>query len=383
MFKFERSREEEYELDVDVEPLTEGMAEVRLSKETKSRIREPWSKALIVKVFGRIVGFNYLIFKINALWKPYARMDCVNLGKDFFLIRFSNTEDYDKVLRGGPWFVGEHSLAIRPWEPYFKASEAKFSLVAVWVRLPELPIEFYEQEVLREIGEAIGLVLRIDAYAATESRGSYVRLCVQINLEEPLTKWIRVGRIKQQVLYEGISMLCFCCGRLGHKQEQCCYKVKQTTKLGEEGESSHNEERIQEEQTDGNFGPWMLVTRRRSPAKNGRNKTPINSGANQEGPKGFLGNQLPNLSVVEDYLNRKSQGVKLNGPQLVARSFDLTQHMLGEEGFDLGSNKASGKEPLGSELDVIVEGKEVHATYAFKSGATKELGNKRSKGGFG
>jgi len=268
-FKFERNSEEEYELDEDVEPLTEGMAEVRLSKETKSRIREPWLKALIVKVFGRTVGFNYLTFKINALWRPSACMDCVNLGKDFFLIKFSSMEDYDKVLRGGPWFVGEHFLTIRPWEPYFKASEAKFSSVAVWVRLPELPIEFYDREVLKEIGEAIGPVLRIDAYTATESRGSHARLCVQINLEKPLIKWIRVGCIKQQVLYEGILMLCFCCGRLGHKQEQCCYKVKQTSTPREEGESLHHEERAQEEQTDGGFGPWMLVIRRRGPAKNG------------------------------------------------------------------------------------------------------------------
>ena len=93
-----------------------------------------------------------------------------------------------KVLRGGPWFVGEHFLAIRPWEPYFKALEAKLSSVAIWVRLPQLLIEFYDREVLKEIGEAIGPVLRIDAYTATESRGSYAKLCVQINLEKPLKK---------------------------------------------------------------------------------------------------------------------------------------------------------------------------------------------------
>ncbi|KAK9986765.1 hypothetical protein SO802_031716 [Lithocarpus litseifolius] len=151
------------------------MAKVRLSKETKSQIREPWSKALIVKVFGRTVGFNYPTFKINALWRPSNRMDCVNLGKDFFLIKFRSTEDYNKVLRGGPWFVGEHFLAIRPWEPYFKASEAKLSSVAVWVRLLELPIEFYDRVVLKDISEAIRPMLYIDAYTATESRGSYAR----------------------------------------------------------------------------------------------------------------------------------------------------------------------------------------------------------------
>ena len=106
--------------------------EVKLSKEEISHIRAPWSKALIVKVFGRSVGYDYLTFKLNDLWKLVARMDCVDLSKDFFLIKFSDEADYDKVLRRGPWFVGEHFLAMRQWEPYFKASEASFNSVAVW-----------------------------------------------------------------------------------------------------------------------------------------------------------------------------------------------------------------------------------------------------------
>ena len=161
--------------------------------------------------------FRSLTFKLNALWEPMAKMDCVNLGKDFFLIKFSDLSDYDKVLKGGPWFVGEHFLAIKPWEPYIKASEATFSSVAVWVRLPELPIEFYDPEVLRKIGGAIGLVLKIDSYTAIGSRGSYARLCIHVNLDKPLINTVKVGRLKQKILYEGIGALCFCCGRLGHK----------------------------------------------------------------------------------------------------------------------------------------------------------------------
>ena len=62
---------------------------------------------------------------------PVAKIDCVNLGKDYFLIKFSSSNDYDKVLRGGPWFIGEHFLAIKPWEPYFKAFEANLFSIAV------------------------------------------------------------------------------------------------------------------------------------------------------------------------------------------------------------------------------------------------------------
>ena len=93
--------------------------------------------------------------------------------------------------------------------------------MAVWVRFPELPIEFYDASVLKEIGSVIGPILRIDSYTASETRGGYARLRVQIDLDKPLISSIRVGKLVQRVLYEGISSLCFCCGKLGHKQESC------------------------------------------------------------------------------------------------------------------------------------------------------------------
>ena len=31
----------------------------------------------------------------------YGKNGCVDLGKDFFLIRFNCVDDYDKVLKGG------------------------------------------------------------------------------------------------------------------------------------------------------------------------------------------------------------------------------------------------------------------------------------------
>ena len=101
-FSFEAVEGIEEESDSELDDLVEGMVNVKLSKETKARIRAQWTKALIVKVYGKSVGYSYLTFKLNALWKPSVRMDCVNLGHGFFLIKFSDDSDYDKVLRGGP-----------------------------------------------------------------------------------------------------------------------------------------------------------------------------------------------------------------------------------------------------------------------------------------
>lgn len=151
--------------------LREGIATVKLSKVEKQQTRAPWGKALIVKVFGRPVGFTFLQSRLLALWKPMGMIDIMDLGKEFFLVRFYSEEDHDAVLDKGPWFIGGNLLPIRLWEPNFKPSTTTVSSIAMWIRLNELPIEYYEANTLKRIGSAIGNVLRIDGHMAVEARG--------------------------------------------------------------------------------------------------------------------------------------------------------------------------------------------------------------------
>ena len=94
-------------------------------------------------------------------------MYCVDLGEGFFLIKFSAKEDHGKVLKEGLWFVSGHYLSIQSWEPNFNPVKANVATIAAWVRLPNLPIEYYEPSVLRDIGKATGPVLQIDTHTDT------------------------------------------------------------------------------------------------------------------------------------------------------------------------------------------------------------------------
>nr|POF20341.1 hypothetical protein CFP56_66449 [Quercus suber] len=156
--------------DDNVGSLRASFAAVNLSKFTKQRIRAPWSKAFTVKVFGQPGSLNYIQMKLIALWKPTGRLDLVDLEKDFYLVRFSLKEDHDAVLRK----------------------------VAVWIRFNGLPVEYYDAEVLKEIGEAIGKVLRINTHTASKARRRYARLCVQIGVDKPLITIILIGKLEQQ-----------------------------------------------------------------------------------------------------------------------------------------------------------------------------------------
>ncbi|XP_019242489.1 PREDICTED: uncharacterized protein LOC109222608, partial [Nicotiana attenuata] len=103
------------------------------------------------------------------------------------------------------------------------ASEKKITSSAIWLRLPELPIEFYDIQILQKLGNKIGKLLTVDACTSTTTRGRYTRLCVEVPLDQPLKTHLFIGSHNQTIIYEGLNMLCVNCGRLGH-QRACSYK---------------------------------------------------------------------------------------------------------------------------------------------------------------
>lgn len=80
--------QEDADSDVEEEDLCEGFASISLSKDEKVRIRAQWSHALIIKTFGRAVGYQYLSQRVRELWKPSGNMDLVYLGHYYFFAQF-------------------------------------------------------------------------------------------------------------------------------------------------------------------------------------------------------------------------------------------------------------------------------------------------------
>ena len=131
----------------------------------------------------------------------------------------------------------------------------------------------------------MGSVLRVDTHTATEAKGRYARICVQVDVSKPLITSVRIGHRNQPVTYEGVSKLCFSCGRLGHRKETCQFTIRspspppkdakelndtevacQTPATPKERTEVQNEDQsaLDSVGSDASFGPWMVVSRKRN-----------------------------------------------------------------------------------------------------------------------
>lgn len=109
-----------------------------------------------------------------------------NIGNDYYVMRFTKDEDYETTLFGGPWLVSNHYLTIQKWHPTFDAKAKLINNVAVWVRIPQLPIQFFNKKFLAKVGNCLGKTLRMDKNTLVATRRKYAHILIEVDLSKPL-----------------------------------------------------------------------------------------------------------------------------------------------------------------------------------------------------
>lgn len=98
---------------------------IMLTQEDKIQIYQPWKNSIIIKLFGKKLAHPYLKQKLQDLWKPTEPLNLIDLGQDYYTTKFKRTENAQKVLHEGPWFVTGEFLSVKEWEPNFVPEKAK------------------------------------------------------------------------------------------------------------------------------------------------------------------------------------------------------------------------------------------------------------------
>lgn len=278
--------------------------------------------ALIIKFLGKNVSFNVLNQRLPGMWGLQGRLHLIDIGYGCFVARFDNKTDYLHVLLDGPWKIFDNYLVAQRWEPDFKPRTAKLKKMAVWVRLPELSVEYFRDDTIKQILENVGKPLKLDRTTAVREKGRFARAAVEVDLDKPLVSKIWVRNEVQMVEYEGLHVVCYGCGVVGHREQDCPLhqpKPQEPPPMDLNVPPSAEKDDTQQTTTPSatpvpsppavverpRYGSWMLVTRK--PRRNDQNN-------NQQQKKQIQNTPRNNNNRFQALANHKERSAPNNNP---------------------------------------------------------------------
>lgn len=181
--------------------------------------------ALICKFIGVWPSEKDLLKWIQIKWQSKGHIDLKLGAKGFFTVIFFNLLDKERIFEEGPYFYSNAGLFLRQWEECYNPEQEQFLVAPVWVRLFGFPMDFWDPEILEGIGNSLGSFVKIADSTARCRYTSFARICVYMNISEPLPEMIELeyeGKIWQQLLdYEHIPFRCRRCHEYGHLYRSC------------------------------------------------------------------------------------------------------------------------------------------------------------------
>lgn len=102
---------------------------------------------------------------------------------------------------------------MKRWKNSFRSENENLNIILTWVHFPQLPIKYYNVNIIARITKGIGELITIDKVTILRNRMAEARICVNINITKELLKEIHIyeedgGSFLQSILYENLSMQC-------------------------------------------------------------------------------------------------------------------------------------------------------------------------------
>lgn len=197
------------------------LPKVHLEPSVFQELCTPWKDAIVVKLLGKNIGYHTMRERLQKTWRPQGGFEIMDNDNGFFMVKFDEAADKEKVITGGPWLIFDHCLAVAHWTPEFASPNAKVDKTIVWVRFPGLNLVYYDESFLLAMASALGRPIKVDTNTLKIERGKFARVCVEIDLTLPVVGKIWVNGHWYKVQYEGLHLICTSCGCYGHLGRNC------------------------------------------------------------------------------------------------------------------------------------------------------------------
>ncbi|MBA0761787.1 hypothetical protein Gotri_024381, partial [Gossypium trilobum] len=130
--------------------MVNGIPAINFSERFNQLLIKDIATTVVFKLLGRSIEYTTLQNKINSLWRPSSPFQLMDIENRYFLVKFQNKDDFEKVLSQGPWIIYGQYLVVQSWTTDFNLMQPYPSVVKAWIRLSSLPDFFYKHRILEE-----------------------------------------------------------------------------------------------------------------------------------------------------------------------------------------------------------------------------------------
>ena len=141
-----------------------------------------------------------------------------DLGLNCFHFRFELEEDMRKVLANSPYHYHRWMVVLQQWEPVI--SSIFPSHIPFWNRLQGLPLLFWHEEMIRNIGHELG---HFDTYriSKTAAKDRVFIDAFKPLILDPLIEFDSREELVVSLEYEDLQSHCSICFKLTHSAKEC------------------------------------------------------------------------------------------------------------------------------------------------------------------
>ncbi|KAK2641983.1 hypothetical protein Ddye_023746 [Dipteronia dyeriana] len=122
-----------------------------------------WKNCLVGHFIEKKLPFTLVKNIAMHIWGSCVLLEVLANEKGFYFFKFLDDEACSNVLEAGPWLFTGRMLILKKWHPRLILTKDTYSKIPVWVKLFNIPHEYWTEEGLSYIASAVGKPLYADS----------------------------------------------------------------------------------------------------------------------------------------------------------------------------------------------------------------------------
>ncbi|XP_062075157.1 uncharacterized protein LOC133779181 [Humulus lupulus] len=300
-----------------------------------------WKSVVICVVIG--ANPPLAVFKgfVKRIWGKLGIVSIARMNAGFTMVKFRDEATRDLVLESSVVHFDKKPVVLRPWTTDIESLKSIKS-VPVWIRLPDLGLQYWGVNCLSALVSTIGKPIMFNKITQNRSMIKFAHILVEMEIADTLPKFIgyfnEKGQIVEQIIdYEWLPTKCTNCKKLGHSVSSCkfvsesVWKQKETNQA--EGNSGNgNTGRLEAEKT--------IQSSEKIPESITTTSPTTTAFLNQENSTQLATAQTSPNQVEDHWISPKTSRVKRQGAQISVKQ-DINQFNVLQDCQKLATTRPS------------------------------------------